>query len=945
MVDGEQARTEQDTERDTPSAIEALLGRVAQEMNTHDGGQIVHVERLPGRPPRYAAPEAPLPELLQRSLALMGIRDLYAHQVEALERVRRGENVVVVTATSSGKTLCYNLPVLETILGDRSAQALYIYPINALVNDQLKTLFKMNLALGQEAVGIAKYTGSVNSAQRREIRGRNPHILLTNPEMVHLSFLLWHQNWQSMWRQLRYIVIDEVHTYRGVFGANMAQLLRRMWRMAQHYGADPQFICGSATIANPQELAQSLTGQPFAVVDQDGAGSGRRYFVLWNPPLVGEAEANLRRSYADESVDLMLHCLRAELNTIVFARARKLTERMLRVGQASASETGEDQLLQQISSYRAGYLAEEREEIETKLKLGDIRGIITTNALEMGIDIGGLDAAILSGYPGTIMSTWQQAGRAGRRGRDALVLLVASQNPLDQYYVNHPQDFFARPHEIATVDLNNQHINIKHLLCAAKELPFDAAERARLPVDTDDMLRAMREAGLLVEVEDEAEGDGNRLEYPQDRREVHFDVSLRAASHETYRIIEENRGEGPGSAEIGTIEPPNVFREAHPGAIYQHGGDDYRVVRLDRQRRTVVVREENALHYTRSNSSLNVTLDEMRASREVNLMGLPCTVALGDVLVQETVHSYQELQLGSDAMVRRVNLDYPLTMRLHTTAMWLALPDGLREAGAQAAQEVQEMQEDSTDEGEDPGGDPLAAGLHAMQHLLSGVMPLLVMCDPRDVSGFEHLHHPSIGAPAVFVYDAYQGGIGLAEIAYARVEEMIRLAYGAVATCGCRAGCPSCIQSGSCRLRNENLHKAMAQAILGALLGPQQAQVVSASATAWEPAALAQGRPSVTAKSLAASRQRVLEDLAARTIRGTLEAHLSDPDQRPIPQAEFHKGDQVFHTTFGRGQVTESRFQGSRELVTVRFVRRRGSTREVDASTGALQKLGTAADS
>jgi DEAD/DEAH box helicase domain-containing protein len=754
---------------------------------------------------------------------------------------------------------------------------------------------------------------------------------------------------------LRYIVIDEVHTYRGVFGANMAQLLRRMLRMAHHYGANPQFICGSATIANPQELAQSLTGQPFAVVDQDGAGSGRRYFVLWNPPLVGEAEANLRRSYADESVDLMLHCLRAELNTIVFARARKLTERMLRVGQASVSETGEDQLLQQISSYRAGYLAEEREEIETKLKLGEIRGIITTNALEMGIDIGGLDAAILSGYPGTIMSTWQQAGRAGRRGRDALVLLVASQNSLDQYYVNHPRDFFGRPHEIATVDLNNQHIRIKHLLCAAKELHFGAAEYARLPVETRDLLRAMQEVGLLKEVDGEGEGeeDGWRLEYPEDRREVHFEVSLRAASHETYRIIEENRGEGPNSAEIGTIEPPNVFREAHPGAIYQHGGDDYRVVRLDRQRRTVVVREENALHYTRSNSSLNVTLDTVRASRALNLEGLPCTVALGDVLVQETVHSYQELQLGSDAMVRRVNLDYPLTMQLHTTAMWLALPDGLRELGAEAgaeagaqagAQAAQEVQGEASEEDEDLGRDPLAAGLHAMQHLLSGVMPLLVMCDPRDVSGFEHLHHPGVGAPAVFIYDAYQGGIGLAEIAYARAEEMIHLAYGAVANCGCRSGCPSCVQSGSCRLRNENLDKPMAQAILGALLGPQQAQIVSASATAWEPAALAHSRPALTVESLAASRQRVLADLAARTMRGTLAAHLSTPDQRPIPQAEFHKGDQVFHTTFGRGQVVDSRFQGSRELVNVRFVRRRGSTREVDASTGMLQKLGTTAN-
>ncbi|MBC7235771.1 MAG: DEAD/DEAH box helicase [Chloroflexi bacterium] len=908
-------------------ALEGVLADIVQEMGADVGGQVVHVERLPARRPAYAALSMPLPEALQRSLAMMGVGELYTHQVEALERARQGENVVVVTSTSSGKTLCYNLPVLEAILNDRSAQALYIYPINALVNDQLKALFKMNLALGADAVGVAKYTGAVYGAQRREVRARNPHILLTNPEMVHLSFLLWHNQWETMWRHLRYIVLDEVHTYRGVFGANMAQLLRRMVRMAQHYGSDPQFLCGSATIANPRELVEALTGRPFAVVDRDGAGRGRRYFVLWNPPLVGETDSNVRRSYAQESVDLLLRCLRADLNTIVFTRARRLTESMLRMSQTAIEEEPSQALKAQISSYRAGYLAEEREEIETKLKLGEIRGIITTNALEMGIDIGGLDSAIIAGYPGTIMSTWQQAGRAGRRHRDALIFLVASQNPLDQYYMNHPQEFFSQPHERATVDLHNQHIRLKHLLCAAKELPFGAEEMAHLPADTRELLEAMLRAGLL-EQGDDGEG-GQCLKYPQDRRDVHLQVSLRAASQEVYRIVEEGR-EGSG-AEIGTIEPPNAFREAHPGAIYQHGGEDYRVIHFDRQRKVITVREEPAPNYTRSSSALHVTIEATRAQRTLNLGGLPVVVMLGDVLVQETVHSYQERQLGSDALVKRVNLDYPLVMRLHTTAMWLALPPELRAIAEGATGQPLEG-------GEEGGLDRLAAGLHAVQHLLTGIMPLLVMCDPRDVGGYDHPGHPGVGAPTVFLYDAYEGGIGLAEVAYQRAEELLRFAHDTVARCGCRSGCPSCIQSGTCRLRNENLDKGAARSILAALVDVQKGQGKASEA---KPEALAERMGLVVpSEGLLLSRQRAIEELLARTARGTLAAHRLSPAERPMRELQFHKGDQVFHTTFGRGEVLSSRFRAGRELVTVRFTRRRGSVKEVDASTGALQKIG-----
>jgi DEAD/DEAH box helicase domain-containing protein len=991
-----------------PLDVEALLARLGERLHVARGGQIVHTERLALQQPRYAQPSPPLPTSLQRALDLMDIPDLYTHQVEALERVRQGENVVVVTSTSSGKTLCYNLPVIEHILRDREARALYIYPINALVNDQLKGLFKINLALGQEAVGVARYTGSLSADKRKAARARNPSIWLTNPEMLHLSFLLWHQNWEDLWRNLRYVVVDEVHTYRGVFGSNMAHLFRRVQRMAAHYGSSPQFIGCSATIANPRELAETLVGRPFSVVDRDGAGRGRKHFVLWNPPLRADTQDNLRRPYAEEAVDLLLECVRADYNTICFARARGQTERMLRMAQreaatvsnqdagaegrgvwpyapnaealpdrtvdaASSAPTAngvpagdissapttdgvpvgavssaptsdaaepatpllsqaDQRLLKQISSYRAGYLADEREEIEAKLKAGDIRGIITTNALEMGIDIGGLDAAIIAGYPGTIMSTWQQAGRAGRRGRDALVVLVASQNPLDQYYINHPREFFARPHELAVVDLNNQYIRLKHLLCAARELPVTEEELLRLDGETRALVQELCRLELLQPVSAE-EGAPRAWAYPKQGREVHFQTSLRSASQDIYTILDENRNE------VGTIEPPNVFREAHPGAIYQHGGDDYRVSYLDRQRKTVSVREERSGHYTRALSTLNVRVEQVYATRDVQLGGVAFQVALGDVRVEESIRGYQELRLGSEEMIKRVNLDHPLTLRLHTNAMWVMVPAAVREALAPTAPAASEVTTEGGAESDLP--DPFASGLHATQHLLTGVMPLLVMCDRRDIDGFQHVAHPDLGAPAVFLYDAYEGGIGLAEVAYQQAERLLRLAYDTVTGCTCQAGCPSCIQSGTCRMHNENLDKAAAIAILGALVG-QAASCVGQG----DPGEVADGvapgeattEGALTVAGFASSQQRALQDLLERTRRRDIYARVAAEAESAVPaQPQYRAGERVEHTSYGKGVVVSTRMEGGHEVVTVRFSQR-NMVREIDPSKVALHR-------
>jgi DEAD/DEAH box helicase domain-containing protein len=919
-----------------------LLDQIVQRQRASQAGQLVHVQELPARQAQYAVPSPPLPALLQSALGQSGITQLYTHQVEALERVRRGENVVVVTATSSGKTLCYNLPVLEAILQERDTHALYLYPINALVNDQLKSLGKMNLALGSEAVGIAKYTGSVGSSQRRQVRFRNPNILLTNPEMVHLSFLNWHSNWEELWSTLRYIVVDEVHTYRGVFGANMGQLFRRMTRVAQFYGSQPQFICCSATIANPRELAEKLTGQSFTVVDNDGAGTQRKYFALWNPPLLADGAENQRRSYAEESIDLLLHCIRARYNTILFARSRHLTERMLRLSREIVEAAGQPELQERLSAYRAGYLADEREEIEMKLKSGEIQGIITTNALEMGIDIGGLDAAIISGYPGTIMSTWQQAGRAGRRGREALILMVASQNPLDQYYVHHPADFFAQPHELAVVDLDNPHILLKHLLCSAAEVPLAPNEVAAMSADAQALVARSQELGLLAPRTSENGVEG--LGYATERRSVHIQVSLRAASQDTYRILNEQQNE------VGTIEPPNVFREAHPGAIYQHAGEDYRVTYLDRYKKTVSVREENAPNYTRSSSTLNLRVEQVHESRPITLGPLGCVATLGDVQIEETVRSYQELRLGSDEMVRRVNLSQPLTMRMRTTAMWLTFPPELGELVAPLAQDraaQDRAAQDRAAEGEPPDLDqPLHDGLHAIQHLLNSTIPLLVMCDQRDVSGYTHTHHADLGQAAqgqaaqgraaLFLYDACEGGIGLADTVYQRLESLLSLAYDTVTRCGCQTGCPSCIQMGACRLRNESLNKAAAVAILEQIVGDDARR--ASEIGAWLGAVPRQAAERL-ARSRAESCERALLEIEERTHKGELRAHLGTKaaDPAPPPEPQYTVGDWVQHGTYGRGVVLATRFEGHRELVQVRFIQR-NRVYEVDTSKVPLKK-------
>ncbi|MHB1318064.1 MAG: DEAD/DEAH box helicase [Anaerolineae bacterium] len=876
-----------------PGSVGGPLAAIMSAMHVDSGQQVAYVGNIPAREPAYSLPDPPLPQPLIRSLRRLDITRLFSHQTEALRLAREGQDIVVVTSTSSGKTLCYNLPVLERILGDRQARALYIYPINALVNDQFNMLARLNLELGQSAVGIDRYSGSVTSDRRKDIRERQPNILLTNPEMVHLSFLQWHHIWAPLWKNLRYVVLDEVHTYRGVFGAHMAGLVRRLLRVARYYGTRPQFICCSATIANPQDLVESLTSRPCTVVDRDGSASGRRLFVLWNPPLDKNQGENVRRSYADESVDLLQLCLREDMNTIVFTRARRVTEQMLRKSQGLSPEAIEspDEPVPQIASYRAGYLAEEREAIETRLKLGELRGVITTNALELGIDIGGLDSAIIAGYPGSIMSTWQQAGRAGRRGRDALVFLVASQNPLDQFYMLHPEQFFDEPHEQAVVDLANPFVRLRHLLCSAREVPWILDEIADEPEDTRRDLAALKSAGLL---EEQVVHGRSCLAYPGEttRKGLHMQISLRSAGQVTYTIRDEQRHE------IGTIQPPNVFREAHPGAIYQHIDGDYRVLALNTYEHTVTVRPETIPHYTRSVSASSISVSRELVQRPLGLGDRPATVHLGEVVVTEVVSAYQELEMGSNRLVQRVNLDTPLRIRLHTTGLWIALPPALDSSMAG----LPESERRTT----------LEYGLHAVQHLLTGLVPLLIMCDRRDIGGDSSVAHPDVGSSALFLYDAYEGGIGLAEAAYQQIERLLALANDTVRGCSCSEGCPACIQSSNCRRGNEALDKQAAIGIFDRLTA-----LLSGSSTA------AQTGRQQLAGGPARSLERAVEEIDLATVRRGLVGRSEAASQEPGPAGPMYAvGNWVHHDVYGRGIVIETDGAGNAAWVTVRFVRR-----------------------
>ena len=741
-------------------------------------GQAVHVERIPARPARYASLETPLLPQVDEALRRQGIQRLYAHQAQAISAARKGEHVVVVTSTASGKTLCYNAPALESILQNPKARALYIFPTKALAQDQLGKLREFGLT-----VAAATYDGDTPTHERRFIK-RNSQIVLTNPDMLHVGILPYHSTWAGFFKNLKYVVIDEIHTYRGVFGSHVANIMRRLRRVCAHYGVEPQFIASSATIANPGGLMTTLTGLEPTVIDDDGSPSGEKVFVFWNPPYVGRAGE--RRSANSEATFLFTQLAKAGIKNIVFTRARKTAELILRYARAQLVDEGFGAVADRIMSYRAGYRPQERREIEKRLFYGDLIGVTATTALELGVDIGGLDAAVMTGYPGTVASAWQQAGRAGRRVAQSLAVLVALDNPLDQFLMRSPDYFFGKSHEQAIVDPQNPYLLAAHALCAAYELPLDEHDFSVFGERLGDVLAALTEANRLVYRLGRWFWTGG--EYPA------AGVNIRSASTENYQIIDIDRPKEP----LGVIDSARVFETAHEGAVYLHAGESYVVQKLDLAAKLVHVMQADAPYYTEPATTTSLDVKETLEQTEIGRT----TRFYGDVSVTNRVVGYRRKQLFTDQMMDVRELDLPPTS-LETEALWFPIPQKLADALI--------------------GRDfDLPGTIHAIEHAAIGILPLFAMCDRQDIGGVSNPAHPAVnGVPAVFIYDGYPGGVGIARAGYDRLDELLEATLKTIEDCPCDDGCPSCVQSPKCGSNNEPLDKAGAVFLLRMMLGTE----------------------------------------------------------------------------------------------------------------------------
>jgi DEAD/DEAH box helicase domain-containing protein len=735
--------------------------------------QIVHEERFPPRPPRYASlaqsPAGPLAEALARR----GIARLYVHQAHALEAVRGGRSIIVTTGTASGKSLCYMLPVLETLTSDPEARALFVYPTKALAQDQLDALGEFGLDLR-----VGSYDGDTPPAERRRLR-HEAQILLTNPDMLHLGILPQHFRWTSFLKHLRYVVLDDMHVYRGVFGSHVANIVRRLTRVCRLRGADPQFICTSATVANPEEFGRRLTGRALAVIDEDGAPRGPRTFLLWNPPLIDRTKMTRRSPYIEASW-LMAALLRRDVRTIAFTKARKITELVHRyTADALGDAPG---LAGRISPYRAGYLPQERREIERRLFNGELAGVVSTSALELGIDVGGLDAAILVGYPGTMASVWQRAGRAGRGQDESLAVLIALEDALDQYLMRQPAYFFGRPVEHATVDPENPYVLAAHLRCAASEVALWPGDEAVFGPRMREIAEALEGIGELV----------RRRErwYPRSRQYPAGSVEIRSVSGQTYRIVD-----GRTRRLIGTVDASRAFEQVHEGAVYLHQGEAYQVSHLDLATRTARVVPDDSGSYTEARVLTDLSIVRPHAERPLG----ETTAHFGEVLVTHHVVEYRRKQLVTDTVLAIQPLDLP-EEELPTTALWIVIPPGVISAV------------------EDAGRD-LAGGIHAVEHAAIGLLPLFAMCDRWDIGGVSYPAYPDTGEATIFIYDGHRGGVGVAEKGFEVLDELLRRTLDAIRSCPCQSGCPSCIQSPKCGNLNTPLDKRGAVVVLQQLLG------------------------------------------------------------------------------------------------------------------------------
>ena len=785
--------------------------------------QIAHVEVLPPRAASYGQPLHPLHPALERALAARGIDHLYAHQAAALDAARSGAHIGIVTATASGKTLCYQLPALEAILAEPESRALLLFPTKALAQDQLRSLRGLLGALEGHSISAATLDGDTGRPDRERVR-TSAQLILSNPDMLHRTVLQEHGRWARLLMSLRYVVIDEAHVYRGVFGTHVALVLRRLRRLCAHYGSAPQFICCSATSANPQDHLAALVGEPVQVIDGDGAPHGIRSFVFWNPPMIegtgNKAQGSGVRGYGSERMErplnadprtlnpdsgrrrstnietsaLLAHLMRGNTKTLAFTRSRKGAELVLRYTRDALERQGTprrsasaDTALGTASSqpslvaaYRAGYTPEQRRELELAFQNGNLLGLVSTNALELGVDIGGVDAVVIGGFPGSVASTWQQAGRAGRSQGSSLAVLVAQDDPLDQFYMRHPDEFFARPHEHARVALDNPYILRDQLRCAAAEQPLHDADELwfgpTFPALRDYLLRH----GDLIEMADGSAGSAEGRPAAG--------VNIRSADGEPIALKDSESGRV-----IEQIAANRAPFEVYPGAVYLNQGDNYLVSELTG--RTAFARRAEVDYYTQTTEETDIKIEKVRETRPCG----PTTLHSGVVQVTRRVTGYKRKRHYSDEMLSEHELSMP-PQSFRTVAVWWTVAETMVRQVDQACEEALD-------------------GLHAMEHAAIGLLPLFAQCDRADIGGLSTDYHPDTGQATIFVYDGVPGGVGISQVGYEQAEAWWAQTRALVVECPCSEGCPACIQSPKCGNGNQHLSKIGAAALASLLTG------------------------------------------------------------------------------------------------------------------------------
>lgn len=747
--------------------------------------QIVHRESIPPRQARYAAPTVSLAEPVTTALETLGLLPLYSHQARAIDLALTGANVAVSTSAASGKTLCYNVPVVAALARSKSSRALYLFPTKALAQDQLNTIDEVLDAAGLRR-WAATFDGDTPQKQRAQVR-RSSRIVLSNPDMLHLGILPNHRSWMTYFSQLKYVIIDEAHAYRGIFGSHVANILRRLRRICARYGSNPQFICCSATIANPGQHAQSLTGVPFDVVTEDGSAFGGKDFICWNPPIIDEAKA-ARRSSATEATNLLTALVIAGIRSLAFARSRRLVE-LIYIYVRRQLESQAPELADLVRPYRAGYQADERRRIERELFSGRLLAAIATNALELGVDIGQLDVTIITGYPGSIASTWQQAGRGGRRGERSMSFLIGSQNPLDQYIMRHPEALFGKEFEHALVSPTNPHVLRPHLVCAAWELPLSESDRKYFG-DFSTALADLESQGLLRL--------GGRRWYPSPTLPYPAQqVNIRSSSDAAYSLVDTESGQL-----LETVESTSAFFQIHPGAIYLHQGEAYLVTNLDLVSQTAYAVATDAHYYTQAKELTDLTVIETFAEKSAG----GSHVYLSEVDVTTVVVGFRKKRIYTEEVIGEEPLDLP-PQSFRTVAFWFDMPKGIE---ATLGERVLD----------------LAGGLHATEHAAIGILPLFALCDRNDIGGVSTTLHPDTNRAQIFIYDAHPGGVGIAEKGFELAEDLWRRTLTLITECPCEGGCPSCVQSPKCGNNNEPLDKEAARVILQQLAGyhrPNQA--------------------------------------------------------------------------------------------------------------------------